>query len=320
MKQLPYIMLLLALSLASCIAPPGQPQTGQIQVAPTASSGGTVPAALTPAQQMAIQALSKELGLPAEQIKLVTSEAVEWPDGCLGVRKIGVMCTESIVPGFRIVLAAQDKQYEVHTNQDGTVALLAGAPQEGANTAQSLVVKQLAKALGKAETDIKVVSSTPIEWPDACLGMAQPDVVCAQVITPGFIFVLAADALQYEYHTNADGSQVVAGTVELAWHRAGGIVGFCDDLLIYEAGEVHVTSCKPQAFSADGALTPDERTQFDQWLTQLGQVDLTQKDPAAADAMSMTLTLTGSGTGTPTAADQQALFAFAQAVFQRMHP
>ena len=43
-----------------------------------------IPVDLTPAQRAAITALSDNLGLPADEIKLVSTEAVEWPDGCLG--------------------------------------------------------------------------------------------------------------------------------------------------------------------------------------------------------------------------------------------
>jgi hypothetical protein len=78
------------------------------------------PADLTPVQLATINTLSENLGLAAENIKLVSTEAVEWPDGCLGVQEEGVMCTQVITPGFRIILEASGREVEYHTNEDGS--------------------------------------------------------------------------------------------------------------------------------------------------------------------------------------------------------
>jgi hypothetical protein len=79
-----------------------------------------LPVDLTPAQLAAITALSDSLGLPAKSITLVSTEAVDWPDGCLGVQEEGVTCTQVITPGFRIILEANAREMEYRTNEDGT--------------------------------------------------------------------------------------------------------------------------------------------------------------------------------------------------------
>lgn len=78
---------------------------------------------LIPAQRAAVSALSKNLGLTPDQIKIVSTEAVDWPDSCLGVSVEGIMCSQVVTPGFRIVLEANRKQVEYHTNQDGSVVV-----------------------------------------------------------------------------------------------------------------------------------------------------------------------------------------------------
>ena len=55
---------------------------------------------------------------------------------------------------------------------------------------------------------IVVVSEEQVDWPDACMGIETPGVMCAQVITPGYKIVLEANGKQYEYHTNESGSVV----------------------------------------------------------------------------------------------------------------
>ena len=62
--------------------------------------------------------------------------------------------------------------------------------------------------------EIEIVSVTPEEWPEACLGLPEPDEVCAQVVTPGYVVQLmpATEGPSFEctYHTDA-GASVRAG-------------------------------------------------------------------------------------------------------------
>ena len=118
----------------------------------------SVPVDLTPAQLAAVTSLSDQLRLAADQIKLVSTEAVTWPDGCLGIVRMGVMCTQAEVPGFKIILDAEGQEYEYHTNQDGSVVLLAEGPQN-AGAPDEMIIKQLAENLALQESDITVVSS-----------------------------------------------------------------------------------------------------------------------------------------------------------------
>ena len=56
-----------------------------------------------------------------------------------------------------------------------------------------------------------VVIEERIDWPDSCLGVDTPGVLCLQVITPGFRFVVTAapPGQPYaEYHTDLNGHAV----------------------------------------------------------------------------------------------------------------
>lgn len=79
-----------------------------------------IPADLTPAQRAAIASLSGNLDLAADKITLISTEAVDWSDDCLGVVMEGLVCTQVIIPGFRVLLEANGRQVEYHTNEDGT--------------------------------------------------------------------------------------------------------------------------------------------------------------------------------------------------------
>ena len=119
MKKVLLSVFLLFLLLAAC-----SPQAQATDLPPDVEELPTqINVDLTPAQLAAISALSKNLGLTPDQIKIASVEAVDWPDSCLGVTVEGVACSQVITPGFRVVLEANGKQVEYHTNQDGTVVV-----------------------------------------------------------------------------------------------------------------------------------------------------------------------------------------------------
>ncbi len=335
MNRLALTMALLSLMLAACsasgagaspsatapvVSTPMQAATPTLEPAvldtPTAGSPGTTP---TPAENAAIQSLANTLNLPAAQISLVSAEAVIWPNGCMGVQRIGVLCAKNQVSGFIIVLQAGGKQYEFHTNQDGSLVVPAQGLQTG-GPAEEAARKQLAANLGLELSGITVVSDAEVEWPDSCLGVQQAGLMCAQMVTPGHLIVLAAGGIQYEYHTNADGSEIQPASLLLVWKQDGGLAGFCNGMTIYLSGEVHASSCLNVKDTTLGQLLSSaDQAQLKQWQAQFGRVNVDLSDPKnAADAMTRTLYFNGSGSGQPDGDQQHALYSWAQALFQKI--
>ncbi len=70
----------------------------------------------------------------------------------------------------------------------------------------------LVKRLQIDPDTIKLVRAEEVDWPDGCLGVQTPGVMCIMVITPGYRVILEASGQQYEYHTNASGSAVRMAT------------------------------------------------------------------------------------------------------------
>ena len=64
-------------------------------------------------------------GISADEITLVTAEAVDWPDSSLGCPQPGMMYGQVITPGYKIVLEAGGVEYSFHTdaNPDGQLIL-----------------------------------------------------------------------------------------------------------------------------------------------------------------------------------------------------
>jgi hypothetical protein len=67
----------------------------------------------------------------------------------------------------------------------------------------------LADKLSINEATIQFVEAQKVQWPDTCLGVQTPGIMCAFHVVDGFKIILSANGQTYEIHTNLDGSQVV---------------------------------------------------------------------------------------------------------------
>jgi glucose/arabinose dehydrogenase len=131
---------------------------------------------------------------------------------------------------------------------------VAGVCLSGETRAPALAAcEALAQQLDVSRDEIELLSMTPMDWPNSCLGAPMPDEMCAEVITPGFEVVLgaASDLREYVYHTDE------SETVRLAEVRSGG-----DSEADLGDSEVVVRAREPVAFAfaPDGRLFYNERT------------------------------------------------------------
>ena len=55
-----------------------------------------------------------------DKIKVIGSEAAEWPNSCLGLPMTDEMCAEVIVPGYKVILEADGQIMVFRTNKDGS--------------------------------------------------------------------------------------------------------------------------------------------------------------------------------------------------------
>lgn len=74
----------------------------------------------------ATAAAAKALAVEPGSVHLVSVEAVQWPDSCLGVNLTDQACAEVITPGYRVVVEVDGARYAVHSNQDGSNVRFAG--------------------------------------------------------------------------------------------------------------------------------------------------------------------------------------------------
>jgi hypothetical protein len=96
----------------------------------TAAGGGAPPAA-SPAAPASLQEVVRSaradaarlIGLPADEFEVVSAEPVTWRDGSLGCPQPGRLYTMALVPGYRVLLRAQGRQFDYHAGARGGLLL-----------------------------------------------------------------------------------------------------------------------------------------------------------------------------------------------------
>ncbi|HMN62019.1 MAG TPA: hypothetical protein PJ988_16740, partial [Anaerolinea sp.] len=67
------------------------------------------------------KALSQSLGVGVERTTITMIANAQWPDGCLGLASLNEMCSQGVINGYRVVLRANGRLYEYHTDAAGKV-------------------------------------------------------------------------------------------------------------------------------------------------------------------------------------------------------
>jgi hypothetical protein len=197
------IVLLLASMWVSACTPTPVPPPPNTDTQPT-NAGGT-PAAVLKARAE----LAARLGMGETEVQVDHYAPANWPDSCLGLPATNEMCSQVIVPGFGGLLIAGGTSYEFRTNQEGdSIRMLPGA---------LLKARQfLAQHIQASVEQVGLVSYSQVEWSDACLGLAQEGMMCAEVITPGFQVLLSHQGQEYVVHTDQNGeTTLLAAVVEV---------------------------------------------------------------------------------------------------------
>jgi hypothetical protein len=106
----------------------GDPQIEAGARTTTPTAGATeveLPAGAEPLVALAQEDLARRLDRAPEATRLVSAEAVEWPDASLGCPQPGLAYAQVVTPGFLVLLEAENQAYEYHTDTE-RLAVLCG--------------------------------------------------------------------------------------------------------------------------------------------------------------------------------------------------
>ena len=132
------LLTLAVAAINACGAGPEQPAAEQTTTASTSSSATeretTMPASdqdQLPIVAPALDDLAERVGATPDDIEIVTSEMVTWPDGSLGCPEPGMSYTQALVEGSRVVLRYEDRVFLYHAGDDGQPFLCPSEDKDG---------------------------------------------------------------------------------------------------------------------------------------------------------------------------------------------
>jgi hypothetical protein len=69
--------------------------------------------------QAAVDDAATRAGVGASEVTVVSAASMTWPNGALGCPKRGVMYTQALTPGYRVVVEAGGTRYDYRASQAG---------------------------------------------------------------------------------------------------------------------------------------------------------------------------------------------------------
>ena len=179
---------------------------------------------------LAKDTLSAKVGVSRADIQVVRAEAVDWGDSSLGCPSELPDPEPRSMPGYRILLRANEETYRVHVGGGqavvcGSALRLEKAPQVGeikegpsmkprvpshlTPNMEKLVRQAKEDLAGRLSVEVQQIMVTYIMelmWPDSSLGCPEPDMMYSQVLQEGCLIRLRVGDKTYDYHSSAKGS------------------------------------------------------------------------------------------------------------------
>jgi hypothetical protein len=82
-------------------------------------------------------------------LRIVQGEPQDWPDGCLGLAERGILCTQAIVPGWRVLVEDEGQTFVYRTNASGSVIKLENGAVQGNSGAVPMSESEYPAPLGR---------------------------------------------------------------------------------------------------------------------------------------------------------------------------
>ncbi len=165
-----------------------------------------------------IKDVSRNENIPSYNLKILDYSQETWRNGCLGVLKPGEICTQALVPGYRVTVSNGRQKWVYHTNSNGRNFRLASGGNSGDSNSQlpesvkSAVLKDAAQRLGQQVSSLFIMQAQQKTWKDGCLELGSANTICSQVLVPGWRVIVGTKGQSLVYHTNKSGSVIKLNT------------------------------------------------------------------------------------------------------------
>ena len=114
---------------------------------------------------------------------------------------VAIFLIQNIFTAFKLILAASPYLYPNYVETAKNMSQTDPLPSAVANA----VRQDLSRRTNISPDKFKVVKATPQTWPDGCLGLAQPDEFCLQMLVEGWRVVISDSNQTWVYRTDSQG-------------------------------------------------------------------------------------------------------------------
>lgn len=155
------------------------------------------------------QDVTKTFQISADKLKVVSFTQQNWPDGCLNLPKKDEICTQAIVPGWRVEVTDGVQQYFYRTDNTGKTLRAEALPESILPLAVAQRVQQFAaRELRIGSDKLKIAAIEPRVF-DGCLGIFTPNQACTKIAIEGWQAVISNGSTSWLYHLDRDGRRIV---------------------------------------------------------------------------------------------------------------
>jgi hypothetical protein len=168
-----------------------------------------------PVAKAVLRDLARKQGIFTSQLQIIDYSQQTWRNGCLELPQSDEICTQALVPGWRIVVSNGKQNWVYHTNNNGRSLRLASAntpsnnlPDELPASVKNAVLQAASRRLQQPISQLTIIQAQSQTWRNSCLELANADEFCTQALVSGWRVVVGAVDQTLVYHTNQTGSAV----------------------------------------------------------------------------------------------------------------
>lgn len=162
-----------------------------------------------------LQDLSNREQILATKVEIIDYAQRTWRDGCMNLPNPDEICTQALVPGWRVVLSNGSQTWIYHTNSNGRSIRLANPyiltrnlPENFPKYIEDAVLEAASGRLNLPISRLNISQAQQRTWDNGCLNLPKPDEACTEALVKGWRVVVKAAEQTLVYHTNATGSRI----------------------------------------------------------------------------------------------------------------
>ncbi|NMG07751.1 hypothetical protein [Brasilonema sp. UFV-L1] len=162
-----------------------------------------------------LQDLSNREQISNRKLEIIDYSQRTWRDGCMNLPNPDELCTQALIPGWRVVLSNGAQTWIYHTNNNGHSIRLANPyiltknlPQNFPSYIESAVLQAAYQRLNMPTSGLTIIQAQQKTWSNGCLNLPKSGENCTEALESGWRVVVKADDQTLVYHTNTTASKI----------------------------------------------------------------------------------------------------------------